>query len=76
MSSGAIIPARAPASMDMLQMVSRPSIESPDRLARVLEHVPDAPVDADPADRAQDHVLGGDPERQLTAVEDPHRLRR
>ena len=28
MSSGAIIPARAPASMDMLQIVMRPSIES------------------------------------------------
>jgi hypothetical protein len=28
-SSGAIKPARAPASIDMLQIVSRPSIESP-----------------------------------------------
>jgi hypothetical protein len=27
-SSGAIIPARAPASIDMLQIVSRPSIDS------------------------------------------------
>ena len=29
MSSGAIIPARAPASIDMLQIVMRPSIERP-----------------------------------------------
>ena len=28
-SSGAIIPARAPASIDMLQIVSRPSIDRP-----------------------------------------------
>ena len=33
MSSGAIIPARAPASIDMLQTVMRPSIES----ARIVE---------------------------------------
>ena len=76
MSSGAIIPARAPASIDMLQMVSRPSIESARIGAPAYSRTcPTAPPTPIAADRAEDDVLRRDPERQLARVEDPHRLR-
>ena len=60
------MPARAPASMVMLQIVIRPSIESASIAGpRVLDRVTDAAGDADPADRAEHHVLRGHAERQL-----------
>jgi hypothetical protein len=60
-ASGAIMPARAPASMDMLQMVMRSSIDIAGMaLAAKLEHVAGAARDADPADDGEDQVLGGD----------------
>ena len=75
-SSGAIIPARAPASIDMLQIVMRPSIESASTArAGVLDHVALAAGDADLADRGQHHVLRREPERQLAGERDAHRLR-
>ena len=75
-SSGAIIPARAPASIDMLQIVRRPSIESPlDHRARVLDHVADAAVDAEPADRSEHDVLRGDAVGQLAVEADAQRPR-
>ena len=42
-SSGAIMPARAPASMLMLHIVIRPSIESARTASRVFDHVTVAP---------------------------------
>ena len=76
MSSGAIIPARAPASIDMLQIVIRFSIERP-RIAGagVLEHVTDAAGHAEPADRAEDHVLRRDTRGQVAVEVDAHRAR-
>ena len=60
----------------MLQIVRRPSIES----ARIASPAysttwPTAAAHADAADRAEDHVLRRDAERQLAPVEDAHRLR-
>ena len=75
-SSGATMPARPPPSIVMLQIVIRFSIESAsDRLARVLDRVALHAADAEPADRRQDQVLGGDAEAELAGVVDPHRLR-
>ena len=59
-SSGAIIPARAPPSMDMLQTVMRPSMES----ARIASPAysttwPAAAADANFADDGENNVLGG-----------------
>ena len=64
-SSGAIIPARAPPSIDMLQIVIRPSIES----ARIASPAysttcPTPPSTPSLADRAEDHVLRGEAGRQ------------
>ena len=58
-SSGATMPARAPASIDMLQTVMRSSIES----ARTAEprysiDVAGGAARADPRDQGQDQVLG------------------
>ena len=61
MSSGATSPARAPASIDMLHTVMRPSIESDaDRRAAVLDDRADAAAGADAGDDREDDVLGGD----------------
>ena len=46
-----------------------------DRRAGVLDHVADAAVDAHPADRAEDQVLGGDAGAELALVADAQRLR-
>ena len=64
-SSGAIIPARPPASMDMLQTVMRASIGSA-RIAGagVLDDVADGAGRADAADDGEDQVLGADARRQ------------
>ena len=70
------MPARAPASIDMLQIVMRPSIESASIGAPgVLDHVADRAGGADLADRAEDQVLRGHAEAGLALVGDPHRLR-
>ena len=75
-SSGAIIPARPPPSIVMLQIVIRFSIVSPAIVSPgVLDRVADHAAGAEPADRRQDHVLGGDPVAELARVGDPHRLR-
>ena len=69
-SSGAIMPARPPPSIVMLQTVIRPSIVRA-RIggARVLDDVAGHAADAEPAERAEDQVLGADAEAQLAAVE-------
>ena len=60
LSSGAIMPARAPASIDMLHTVMRPSMVSRgDGRAGVLDDVPGAAEDADLRNDGQDHVLRG-----------------
>ena len=60
------MPARAPASIDMLQTVMRSSIDSAlIGAAAVLDDVTRAAADADRADDLQDQVLGGDVGRQL-----------
>ena len=75
-SSGAIIPARAPASMDMLQMVIRPDISRPRITSPAYSTTwPDASRDADPADGAEDDVLGGHAERERAREVEEHRLR-
>ena len=75
-SSGAIMPARPPPSIVMLQTVIRPSIESAaDRLAGVLDDVAGHAAHAEPAQRAEDQVLGRDAEAELSLVVDPHRAR-
>ena len=65
-SSGAMRPARAPPSMDMLQMVIRSSIDRA-RMActGVLEHVAGATADADARDEVEDDVLGRDTRSEL-----------
>ena len=74
-SSGAIMPARPPPSIVMLQTVMRPSIESDcDGRAGELDDVAGGAVDAHLADRGQDEVLGGDAVAELALVADPHRL--
>ena len=64
-SSGAIMPARAPASIDMLQTVMRSSMDSA-RMAgpAVLDDVAGGAADADLRDQGQDDVLGRDARRQ------------
>ena len=65
-SSGAIMPARAPASIDMLQTVIRSSIEKPRITLPVYSmHVAGAAVGADLADQIQNHVLGRDAAAEL-----------
>ena len=55
------MPARAPASIDMLQTVMRSSMSSAAMVvAAVLDDVAGAAGDADPADDREDQVLGGD----------------
>ena len=49
--------------------------EAANRLTRVLDDVADAAVDADLADRAEDHVLGGEAGRQVAGELEQHRLR-
>ena len=74
-SSGAIMPARAPASIDMLQIVMRPfDRKRLDRLAGVLDRMTGGAGGADLADRAEDQVLRGDAEARLALVGDAHRL--
>ena len=74
-SSGATMPARAPASMDMLQTVMRSSMvmAAIDR-ARVLDGVPDAAARADRGDDGEDHVLGGDAGGRVARHRDAHGL--
>ena len=64
-SSGAIMPARPPPSIVMLQIVIRFSIERR-RIASpgVLDRVPDHAADAQAPDRGQDQVLGRDARAQ------------
>ena len=60
-SSAAMRPPRAPNSIDMLQMVSRPSIGMrADGRAGILHDMADAGIDTVAADQRQDHVLGVD----------------
>ena len=60
-SSGAIMPARPPASIDMLQTVSRPSMrEAADGGAGIFDGMPDGPRGADLGDDGEDDVLGED----------------
>ncbi len=47
--------------------------ERADRRAGVLHDVSGHAADAEPAEGAEDQVLGGDPEAQLARVEDSHR---
>ena len=59
------MPARPPPSIDMLQSVRRPSIEScADAAAGVLEHVAGAAGGADPRDDGEDDVLARDAEAE------------
>ena len=75
-SSGAIIPARAPPSMDMLQTVIRPSIDSARMaVAAVLDDRADAAADAERPDDAEHQVLGGAAGRQVAVDGDRHGLR-
>ena len=75
-SSGAIMPARAPASIDMLQIVMRSSIDSARiALPRYSMTWPVPPPTPIVADHAQDHVLRGDARRQLAVEIDRERLR-
>ena len=75
-SSGAIMPARPPPSIVMLQTVIRPSIESASIAGPgVLDDVPGETADAEPPERAEDQVLGGHAEAELALVADPHRAR-
>ena len=75
-SSGAIMPARPPPSIVMLQTVMRPSIDSASIAgAGVLDDVAGHAADAEPPERAEDQVLGGDAEAELALVEDAHRAR-
>ncbi len=60
-SSGAIMPALAPASMDMLHTVIRLFHRQPsDRVARVLDDVPRGAGRANPADEPEDQIFGRD----------------
>ena len=70
-SSGAISPARAPASIDMLQIVIRAfHRQRADRRAAVLDDVAGAAADADPADDREDDVLRGDAGGKLAVDRD------
>ena len=67
------MPARAPASIDMLHTVIRPSIDRDSMTAPpVLDDRADAAAGADAADDAEDHVLGPRPGRQLAVDGDRH----
>ena len=69
-SSGAIMPARAPASMDMLQTVMRSSIDERAMAApRYSSTWPVPPDDADLADDGEDQVLGGDARARSAPVD-------
>jgi hypothetical protein len=71
------MPARAPASIDMLQIVIRPSIDSASMaLAAVLDDVALAAAGADLGDHREDDVLGGDALGQLAVDVDRHGLER
>jgi hypothetical protein len=61
LSSGAIMPARAPASIDMLQRVRRPSIDMLAIADRVLDDVTRGAGCADPRDDCEHDVLGDTP---------------
>jgi hypothetical protein len=74
--SGAIMPARAPASIDMLQIVIRDSIDSARWRAAVFDDVALAAAGADLGDHGEDDVLGRDPVGQLALDRDSHRLER
>ena len=75
-SSGATMPARAPASMDMLQSVMRPSIEKPRIASPAYSKTwPDAACHADVADHPQRDVLGRQPGGQRALEADDCRLR-
>ena len=77
MSSGATMPARAPASIDMLQTVSRSSMRHrADRRPGVLDDVADRAAGADLRDDREDHVLGADAVGRRAVDRDAHRLRR
>ncbi|GMA34420.1 hypothetical protein GCM10025876_06240 [Demequina litorisediminis] len=69
------MPARAPASIDMLQIVIRASMESlADGLAAVLQDVALATAGADLRDDRKDDVLGGRSLGEFTVDVDRHRL--
>ena len=69
------MPARAPASMLMLQTVMRPSIDRrSDGVARVLDDVARRAGRADLADDGEDDVFGRDAPAQLAVDADLHRL--
>ena len=70
------MPARAPASIDMLQTVMRSSIDSAlDPGAAVLDHVAGTAIDPDPADDGEHQVLGGNARRQPARHVDRERAR-
>ena len=74
-SSGAIMPARPPPSIVMLQTVMRPSmVRLCDGGAGELDDVAGGAVDAHLADRGQDEVLGGDARAEVALVADAHGL--
>src|ERR687896_696108 len=67
------MPALAPASMDMLHTVMRPSIDSASMVdPRYSSTEPMPPAGADAADDGQDDVLGRGPGRQLAVHRDGH----
>ena len=68
---------RAAAALDRHVADRHPVLhrQAGDRLARVLDRVADHAAGAEPADRRQDQVLGGDAAAELARVGDPHRLR-
>src|SRR6266487_6982049 len=69
------MPARAPASMDMLQTVIRSSMDMPRMTGpRVLDGVPDGTGGADPGDDGEDDVLGGHAEGTRPLHGDSHHL--
>ena len=69
------MPARAPASIDMLQTVIRSSmLKRADRLAGVLDAVAGAAVGGDLADQVEDQVLGGHAAAQPAVDADLQRL--
>ena len=59
------MPARAPASMDMLQSVSRPSMESPQSPTGIFDHMARAPAAPMRRDDGEDDVLRGDAGAEL-----------
>ena len=76
MSSAAIRPARAPASIAMLQTVIRRfHRQRADRRAAELDRVPGAAGGADAPDDREHHVLRGHAAPELAVDADQHRLR-